>query len=69
MAEIGSQRPRLQKKHPNLKTTEGRPRKYYFSEKSDSAEFAAVENVGGAAAVGKEEAKIGERGLYPLLAS
>lgn len=69
MAEIGSQRPRLQKKLPNLKTTEGRPRKYYFSEKSDSAEVAAVENVGGAAAVGKEEAKIGERGLYPLLAS
>jgi len=69
VAEIGSQRPRLQKKHPNLKTTEGRPRKYYFSEKSDSAEVAAVENVGVAAAVGKEEAKIGEYGLYPLLAS
>ena len=49
VAEIGSQRPRLQKKHPNLKTTEGRPRKYYFSEKSDSAEVAAVENVGVAA--------------------
>ena len=46
VAEIGSQRPRLQKKHPGLKTTEGRPRKYYFSEKSDSAEVAAVENVG-----------------------
>lgn len=69
VAEIGSQRPRLQKKHPNLKTTEGRPRKYYFSEKSDSAEVAAVENVGVAAPVGKEDAKIGEHGLYPLLAS
>ena len=45
VAEIGSQRPRLQKKHPGLKTTEGRPRKYYFSEKSDSAEVAAVENM------------------------
>ena len=69
VAEIGSQRPRLQKKHPNLKTTEGRPRKYYFLEKSDSAEVAAVENIGVAAPVGKEEAKIGEHGLYPLLAS
>jgi hypothetical protein len=68
VAEIGSQRPRLQKKHPNLKTTEGRPRKYYFSEKSDSAEVAAVESVGVASPVGKDEAKIGEHGLYPLLA-
>lgn len=29
VAEISSQRPRLQKRHPELKTTEGRPRKYY----------------------------------------
>ncbi len=69
VAEIGSQRPRLQKKHPGLKTTEGRPRKYYFSEKSDSAEVAAVENVGVAIPVGKDEAKTGEHGLYHLLAS
>lgn len=67
VAEIGSQRPRLQKKHPGLKTTEGRPRKYYFSEKSDSAEVAAAENLGVAAPVGKEEAKSGEYGRYPLL--
>jgi hypothetical protein len=53
---------------PNLKTTEGRPRKYYFSEKSDSAEVAAVES-GVAAPVGKEDAKLGEHGLYPLLSS
>ena len=69
VAEIGSQRPRLQKKHPNLKTTEGRPRKYYFSEKSDSAEVAAVESVGVSAPVGKDDAKLGEHGLYPLLSS
>lgn len=42
VAEIGSQRPRLQKKHANFKTTEGRPRKYYVSEKSDIAEVAAA---------------------------
>ncbi len=69
VAEIGAQRPRMQKKHPGLKTTEGRPRKYYFSEKSDSAEVAAVEGSGVAASVGKERAKVGEHGLYPLLAS
>ena len=30
-AEISAQRPLLQKKHPEIKTTEGRPKKYYFS--------------------------------------
>ena len=44
VAEIGSRRPSLQKRHPELKTTEGRPRKYYYSEKSDSAEVAAAES-------------------------
>jgi uncharacterized protein len=38
-AEISSQRPLLQKNTSQIKTTEGRPRKYYFSEKSDVAEI------------------------------
>jgi uncharacterized protein len=38
VAEIGSQRQLIQKKFPQIKTTEGRPRKYYFSEKSDVKE-------------------------------
>lgn len=50
VAEISSQRPRMQTKHPELKTTEGRPRKYYYSERSDSAEVAAVESEGTSAA-------------------
>lgn len=37
-AEIGAQRPLLQKKAPQIKTTEGRPRKYYYSNKSDDNE-------------------------------
>ena len=37
--EIGSQRRRIQKKHLKVKTTEGRPRKYYFTESTDSAEI------------------------------
>ena len=69
VAEIGSRRPVLQKKHPGLKITEGRPRKYYFSEKSDSAEVAAVESGSGSTATGKEDPKLGEHGLYPLLST
>lgn len=39
VAEIGSQRSTLQTKYPKIKTTEGRPRKYYFTESTDSAEI------------------------------
>lgn len=38
VAEIGSQRLQIQKRTPQLRTTEGRPRKYYFSQQSDEAE-------------------------------
>jgi uncharacterized protein len=67
VAEISSQRPRLQKRHPELKTTEGRPRKYYFSEKSDVAEVAAAESVVAASTHDSSDAKLGEHALYPLL--
>lgn len=67
VAEISSQRPRLQRKHPELKTTEGRPRKYYYSEKSDSAEVAAAESESVVPAPGVSGEKLGEHGLYPLL--
>jgi hypothetical protein len=65
VAEIGSRRPSLQKRHPELKTTEGRPRKYYYTEKSDIAEVAAAE--GGAATADTGSKTRGEHGLYPLL--
>jgi len=67
VAEISSQRPRLQKRHPELKTTEGRPRKYYYSEKSDSAEVAAAESAVIAPTANTNDAKLGEHALYPLL--
>lgn len=67
VAEISSQRPVLQKRHPELKTTEGRPRKYYYSEKSDSAEVAAVENAAAVPSGNPGQPKIDEHGLYPLL--
>lgn len=69
VAEISSQRPRLLKKNPGLKTTEGRPRRYYFSEKSDSAEVAEVEMIGVVVPVEKDQPKLGEYDLYPRLAS
>lgn len=67
VAEISSQRPRLQKRLPELKTTEGRPRKYYYSEKSDSAEIAAAEGTVVAPTVDAINPKLGEHALYPLL--
>jgi len=67
VAEISSQRPRLQKRHPELKTTEGRPRKYYYSEKSDVAEVAAAEGAVAAPTADSNNAKLGEHAMYPLL--
>jgi hypothetical protein len=67
VAEISSQRPRLQKRHTELKTTEGRPRKYYYSEKSDIAEVAAAEGAVAAATADASVTKLGEHALYPLL--
>ncbi|MCL9826605.1 COG2958 family protein [Ralstonia solanacearum] len=67
VAEISSQRPRMQTRHPELKTTEGRPRRYYYSERSDSAEVAAVESEGTSAAADASALKIDEHALYPLL--
>ncbi|MCW8165173.1 HrgA protein [Verminephrobacter aporrectodeae subsp. tuberculatae] len=67
VAEIGAQRPRLQKRHPEFKATEGRPRKYYYSEKSDVAEVAAAEGVVAAPTENNNTAKLGEHALYPLL--
>ncbi|WP_045758689.1 COG2958 family protein [Xanthomonas albilineans] len=67
VAEISSQRPRMQMKHPALKTTEGRPRKYYYSEKSDSAEVAAAESEGALVAGDAGTSRLDEHALYPLL--
>jgi hypothetical protein len=67
VAEIGSQRPRLQKMHLQLKTTEGRPRKYYYSEKSDSAEVMAAESVVELPATATSDTKLDEYSMYPLL--
>lgn len=68
VAEIGSQRPRLQKKNPEIKTTEGRPRKYYYTESSDSAEIDLAESGTSTSAAISNSTAIKEHDLYPVLA-
>ena len=62
VAEIGSQRPRLQKRHPGVKTTEGRARKYYYTEQSDADEVEDIEEK----AIGIQSIPL-EHDLYPML--
>ena len=69
IAEIGSQRPRLQRKYPELKTTESRPRKYYYSQLSDSAEIGIVEDGGVSSLVDLKDTRINEHALYPILST
>ena len=57
VAEIGAQRLVLQKQCPQLKTTEGRPREYYYSEKPDDGDDDAA----------SAEPTPDEKALYPLL--
>ena len=68
VAEIGGSRPRWQKQHSELKTTEGRPRKFYWTDKNAGQEIEAAESE----SVSVNEIKSGlsvlkEHDLYPLL--
>lgn len=67
VAEIGAQRPALQKKHSQLKTTESRPRQYYWTEKSEQAEVTVIEDKGATEQSLSDGASIRESDLYPLL--
>ena len=44
VAEIGSQRPRIQKRYLGIKVTEERPRKYYYTTKTDLDEVSNAES-------------------------
>lgn len=61
VAEIGAQRLSLEKR-PGIKTTESRPRKYYFTDKSPEEEVSEP-------TLGREEEQpsLSEHDLYPLL--
>jgi len=62
VAEIGANRPEVQKRWPQVRTTEGRPRLYYWTAASEAAEIAEAENP---AAHATE--RLSEQDLYPLL--
>lgn len=72
VAEIGANRPAWQAKFPSLRTTEGRPRSYYWTDKSEIEEVAASENEPDEIDEPKGRADVPnrqllERDLYPLL--
>jgi uncharacterized protein len=76
VAEISSQRPRWQQQHKELKTTEERPRKYYWTDKDANAEVEAAEAVSDVAPIGSVVSllpsafpKLLEHDLYPKLAA
>lgn len=59
---------RLQKKNPQIKMTDGRPRQYYFTQKSDSDEVSAAEHSRIELPVTDETTKpMSEHDLYPRL--
>jgi hypothetical protein len=65
VAEIGVNRPGIQKRFPQIRTTETRPRRYYWTTASEAAEVAKVE---GLAPTAKGAGKtLSEHDLYPLL--
>jgi len=68
-AEIGSQRPRLQKRHPEVKTTEGRPRKYYFTKSTDSAEISHAESHEASPSSKVNGSTLKEHDLHPILSA
>ena len=69
VAEIGAQRPRIQKRYSEVKTTEGRPRKFYFTESTDSAEIDHAENSSVSLVSKTNRSAIKERDLYPVLSA
>ena len=64
--EIGSQRPTLQKRNPEVKTTEGRPRQYYWTAKTDQDEITEAEESGTDVNFVPGGASLKERDLFPL---
>ncbi len=65
--EIGASRLRLQKSD-NIKATEGRPRKYYYTESTDIEEVDQAENTSTATVVASGKPRVTEHDLYPMLA-
>jgi uncharacterized protein len=64
VAEIGANRPAITKRYPQVRTTEGRPREYYWTEATEEAEVAALEPLPVAAPI---DSPARELELYPKL--
>lgn len=77
VAEISSNRPSMQQQYPKLKTTEGRPRRYYWTEKDAGEEVATAEEVetvntvipSQSAVIPTAPLKLSEHDLYPMLST
>jgi hypothetical protein len=69
VAEISSQRPGLEKRYSEFKTTEGRPRQYYWTSKSDQVEVFEAEREPSTTRIDDAESSrtLAESDLYPLL--
>ena len=66
-AEISSNRPTIQLKEQRIKTTEGRPRKYYFTEQTDQKEIEKAEGESISTIDCNQSTRLNEHDLYPLL--
>jgi hypothetical protein len=73
VAEIGANRPEIQKLYPEIKTTESRPRMYYWSLKSEEDQVSDIDKGGAFKIAGDEKSdpdiNIREYDLYPVLAN
>lgn len=67
VAEITSIRPWLQAQHREIRTTETRPRRYYYTTATEAEEVALAEGVAPANTVDTARPPVLEHDLYPLL--
>ena len=67
VGEIGRDRWKLQQRYPQIKTTEGRPRQYYWTEKSDQEEVTEAEESDADTGYRNTSASPKESDLYPVL--
>lgn len=68
MAEISGSRPRWQQMHPQLQTTEGRPRHYCWSDRDANAEVMAAEGLTLVLSKLPQLVPLRDHALYPFLA-
>lgn len=67
VAEIGANRPGIQKRFPEIRTTETRPRRYYYTTASEAEEVALAEGSAPAEVAASLRSPLLEHDLYPLL--